>query len=166
MLDIRHASADHCYAVLQVEDIIDTGATLKAVIAKLGELGAASVKSAVLLNKEERRNVVIEPDYAALKARAMLHSAFTRDANQPLWMAQQHLLGLTSPAGWACTCKPELHIHADQCSARNNALQPPRHLGPGLHSEPRQASTKGITYRICMCSLLLSARLDQCHTSS
>ena len=53
----------------QVEDIIDTGATLKAVIAKLRDLGAASVKSAVLLNKEERRNVVIEPDYAALKVR-------------------------------------------------------------------------------------------------
>jgi len=51
----------------QVEDIIDTGATLKAVIAKLQDLGAASVKSAVLLNKEERRNVEIEPDYAALK---------------------------------------------------------------------------------------------------
>ena len=59
-------------SVLQVEDIIDTGATLKAVIAKLRELGAASVKSAVLLNKEERRNVVIEPDYAALKARPVL----------------------------------------------------------------------------------------------
>ncbi len=54
----------------QVEDIIDTGATLKAVIAKLRDLGAASVKSAVLLNKEERRNIKIEPDYMALKVRS------------------------------------------------------------------------------------------------
>ena len=55
-----------------MEDIIDTGATLKAVMRKLRDLGAASVKSAVLLNKEERRNVVIEPDYAALKVRRAL----------------------------------------------------------------------------------------------
>ncbi len=58
--------------MLKVEDIIDTGATLKEVMAQLCALGAASVKSAVLLNKEERRNVVIEPDYAALKARSVL----------------------------------------------------------------------------------------------
>ena len=65
-----------------MEDIIDTGATLKAVLAKLRDLGAASVKSAVLLNKEERRNVVIEPDYAALKARAGSHDS--RDGMQVL----------------------------------------------------------------------------------
>ena len=50
-----------------MEDIIDTGATLLAVRAKLLELGAASVKSAVLLNKFERREAAIEPDYWALK---------------------------------------------------------------------------------------------------
>lgn len=50
-----------------MEDIIDTGATLHAVIARLKELGAASVKTAVLLNKFERRVVDIEPEYWALK---------------------------------------------------------------------------------------------------
>lgn len=53
----------------QVEDIIDTGATLHAVLARLLQLGAASVNSAVLLNKFERREVDIEPDYWALKVR-------------------------------------------------------------------------------------------------
>ena len=67
---------------LQVEDIIDTGATLKAVIAKLEDLGAASVKSAVLLNKEERRNVVIEPDYAALKVCFLLRLGSNGDCRR------------------------------------------------------------------------------------
>ena len=53
--------------ILEVEDILDTGATLHAVIARLMQLGAASVKVAVLLNKFERRVVDIEPEYWALK---------------------------------------------------------------------------------------------------
>jgi hypoxanthine phosphoribosyltransferase len=52
--------------VLVVEDIIDTGATLKRVVARLQEAGAASVKVAVLLDKAARRKVDIQPDYCAL----------------------------------------------------------------------------------------------------
>ena len=62
-----------------MEDIIDTGATLQAVQARLLELGAASVKSAVLLNKFERREVDIEPDYWALKVTQILELPSPKD---------------------------------------------------------------------------------------
>lgn len=54
-----------------MEDIIDTGATLLAVRARLLALGAASVKAAVLLNKFERREVDIKPEYWALQVRPL-----------------------------------------------------------------------------------------------
>ena len=51
--------------VLIVEDIIDTGRTLKALKAYFFEKGARSVKIATLLNKPACRVVDIEPDYTA-----------------------------------------------------------------------------------------------------
>ena len=49
--------------VIIVEDIIDSGFTLANLKALLLERGAASVKIVTLLNKAERREYDIEPDY-------------------------------------------------------------------------------------------------------
>lgn len=50
-------------AVLLVDDILDTGKTLEAVMAKLEAEGAAEVKTCVLLAKDIEREVVAEADY-------------------------------------------------------------------------------------------------------
>lgn len=49
--------------VIIVEDIIDSGFTLANLKALLSERGAASVKIVTLLNKAERREYDIKPDY-------------------------------------------------------------------------------------------------------
>jgi len=51
--------------VLIVDDIFDTGHTLKEVVASLTERGPKSLRSAVLLSKEGRSEVDITPDFAA-----------------------------------------------------------------------------------------------------
>lgn len=54
-------------ALLIVDDILDEGITLKAVIDYCLEQGAASVAVAVLVEKEHRRNVVgVKADYVGL----------------------------------------------------------------------------------------------------
>ena len=49
--------------VILVEDIIDTGRTLKTVTRMMWEKGASDVKIITLLDKPERRTVEIEADY-------------------------------------------------------------------------------------------------------
>jgi hypoxanthine phosphoribosyltransferase len=49
--------------VLLLDDILDTGQTLAYLIDHLKGLGAASVRSAVLLRKVGRQCVPVEPDY-------------------------------------------------------------------------------------------------------
>jgi len=49
--------------VLLVEDIIDTGRTLKTVTKLMKDKGAVDVKVVTLLDKPERREVDIEADY-------------------------------------------------------------------------------------------------------
>ncbi|MDO5715609.1 MAG: hypoxanthine phosphoribosyltransferase [Tissierellia bacterium] len=49
--------------VLIVDDIMDSGHTLKCVVEKLEEQNPKSIKTCVLLNKPSRREVKIEPDY-------------------------------------------------------------------------------------------------------
>jgi len=49
--------------VLLLDDILDTGQTLGALVEHLKDRGAASVKTAVLLRKVDRQVVPIEPDY-------------------------------------------------------------------------------------------------------
>ena len=51
--------------VLLVDDIFDTGHTLVQVMDKLRELGPKSVRSAVLLRKRGRQEVVADPDFVA-----------------------------------------------------------------------------------------------------
>ncbi len=58
--------------VIVVDDIFDTGLTLKSVVALLREKGAEKVKTCVLLRKEGSSRVVMEPDYCG----AVISDAF------------------------------------------------------------------------------------------
>lgn len=49
--------------ILLIDDILDTGKTLKHMVEHLRGLGIASVRTAVLLRKEGRQEVAIEPDF-------------------------------------------------------------------------------------------------------
>lgn len=51
------------YDVLIVDDIVDTGYTMEFIIEHVKKLGAASVKSCVLLDKPSRRKANVTPDY-------------------------------------------------------------------------------------------------------
>lgn len=53
--------------VLVVEDIIDTGRTLKALVKVVRERGAASVKTCCFLDKPSRRVVEMTPDYVGFE---------------------------------------------------------------------------------------------------
>lgn len=53
--------------VLLVDDIFDTGRTLKALLDELRRRGAASVRSLVLLRKAGRAEVAIEPDFVGFE---------------------------------------------------------------------------------------------------
>lgn len=53
--------------VLLLDDILDTGRTLAALVAHLDERGASSVRTAVLLRKIGRQEVPIEPDYCGFE---------------------------------------------------------------------------------------------------
>lgn len=55
------------YDVLIVDDIVDSGITMDFVKKHIEGLGAASVKSCVLLDKPERRKVDIKPDYCCFE---------------------------------------------------------------------------------------------------
>jgi len=49
--------------VLIVDDILDTGRTLKSIVAHLSAANPASIRTCVLLDKKERRKVEIEADF-------------------------------------------------------------------------------------------------------
>ena len=49
--------------VLLLDDILDTGHTLSALVRHLADRGARSVRTAVLLRKIGRQEVPLEPDY-------------------------------------------------------------------------------------------------------
>jgi hypoxanthine phosphoribosyltransferase len=49
--------------VLLLDDILDTGQTLHHLVAHFGELGCASLRTCVLLRKQGRQQVPLEPDY-------------------------------------------------------------------------------------------------------
>ena len=55
------------YDVLIVDDIVDTGYTMEFIIEHVKKLGAASVKSCVLLDKPSRRKVDFKPDYSCFE---------------------------------------------------------------------------------------------------
>ena len=53
--------------VLLVDDIFDTGKTLDEISKRMLEMGAASVKSAVLLHKQREHVVKMRPDFVAFE---------------------------------------------------------------------------------------------------
>lgn len=55
------------FDVLIVDDIVDTGITMTSIMTRVRTLGAASVKSCVLLDKHERRKIDIIPDYCCFE---------------------------------------------------------------------------------------------------
>lgn len=59
MLDVRDRD------VLVLDDIFDTGKTLAAVITCIAQMGASSLASAVLLHKQGRQQVDLQPDFVA-----------------------------------------------------------------------------------------------------
>lgn len=50
-----------------MEDIVDTGRTLKGLVSHLQQQGAASVKIVTLLNKQARRVIDIQADYVGFE---------------------------------------------------------------------------------------------------
>ncbi len=53
--------------VLVLDDVLDSGLTLKSVVAELMLRGAAEVATAVVVDKAECRRVPVEADYAAFR---------------------------------------------------------------------------------------------------
>lgn len=53
--------------ILLIDDILDTGRTLKAVKGRLLEMGAVTVRTAVLLAKEKVRAEEVEADYVGFE---------------------------------------------------------------------------------------------------
>lgn len=51
-------------SVLLLDDILDTGRTLDAVMKKLREHGASEIKTCVLLTKDIDRNIALEADFS------------------------------------------------------------------------------------------------------
>ena len=49
--------------ILLIDDILDSGQTLRHMVDHLKALGTASVRTAVLLRKLGRQEIAIEPDY-------------------------------------------------------------------------------------------------------
>jgi hypoxanthine phosphoribosyltransferase len=67
--------------VLIVEDIVDTGYSLDALIRLLTERRPASLKSAVLLSKQSRREITILPDYLGFEVEGWIEG-YGLDTNQ------------------------------------------------------------------------------------
>lgn len=69
-------------SILLVEDIVDTGRTLKAVTQMLKNKGASDVKVVSLLDKPSRRTVEIEADYVGFEIPNEFVIGFGLDFNQ------------------------------------------------------------------------------------
>lgn len=70
--------------VLIIDDILDEGLTLQAIIDSCRNAGAASVKSAVLVRKQHERNIGIEADYVGLDVEDRYVFGFGMDYNEYL----------------------------------------------------------------------------------
>jgi hypoxanthine phosphoribosyltransferase len=53
--------------VLLLDDILDTGQTLSRLVEHMNRLGVASLRTAVLLRKQGRQQVTLEPDYTGFQ---------------------------------------------------------------------------------------------------
>lgn len=61
LIDIRDRE------VLLVDDIFDTGRTLESLVGHMRNMGAHSVRTAVLLHKQRPTDVVVRPDFVAFE---------------------------------------------------------------------------------------------------
>ena len=61
-LDFNRDDINECDCLI-IEDIVDSGNTLKFLVQHLKDKGAKSVKTCTLLDKPSRRKVEFEPDY-------------------------------------------------------------------------------------------------------
>lgn len=68
--------------VLIIEDIVDTGKTLAKVIDIIKTKGANEIKICTLLNKTERREAAVSPDYIGFKVPNKFVIGFGLDYNQ------------------------------------------------------------------------------------
>ena len=68
--------------ILVVEDIVDTGNTLKYVLAKLQERGPKSVKVCTMLNKESRRTADLHADYVGFEIEDLFVIGYGLDFDQ------------------------------------------------------------------------------------
>lgn len=57
----------HGKHVLLIDDILDTGGTLSAVIGEIQVMEPASLKTCVLLRKKKERNIDVKPDYVGFE---------------------------------------------------------------------------------------------------
>ena len=70
--------------VLVVEDIVDSGTTLKYLMGKLEERGPKSVKVCTMLNKEARRTVDFHADYVGFEVEDLFVIGYGLDYDQRL----------------------------------------------------------------------------------
>lgn len=68
--------------ILLVEDIVDTGRTIRTVVDTLKHKGAKSVKVVTLLDKPDRRVVIMNPDYTGFTIENLFVVGFGLDFNQ------------------------------------------------------------------------------------
>ena len=78
-----HSALPECKGkrVLVVDDVLDTGLTMKGVCEKLLANGATKVASVVAVNKMGRRNVEYEADFAALQCEDLFLVGYGLDYN-------------------------------------------------------------------------------------
>ena len=70
--------------VLVVDDIVDTGRSLAALLARLRERGPASLASCVLLDKPYRREVEVTVDFVGFTAPPVFLVGYGMDFNERL----------------------------------------------------------------------------------
>jgi hypoxanthine phosphoribosyltransferase len=70
--------------VLVVDDIVDTGRSLSALLARLRERGPASLASCVLLDKPYRREVALTPEFVGFVAPPVFLVGYGMDIDERL----------------------------------------------------------------------------------
>lgn len=68
--------------ILIIEDIVDTGNTLKYLVGKLNERGPKSVKICTMLNKQSRRTTEVQPDYIGFEVDDLFVIGYGLDYDQ------------------------------------------------------------------------------------
>lgn len=81
--------------VLIIEDIIDSGYTLKALKEKFSKLGCASVKMVTFLDKPSRRVVDVKPDYCCYQIEDKFVVGYGLDYNEKY--RQLPYVGIVTP---------------------------------------------------------------------